>query len=408
MKRNTVIAILLTLLALFLAAPAARAADAWLTSYDEAVAQSKKTGKPILADFTGSDWCGWCIKLKEEVFSKPEFGKWAAGNVVLLELDFPRKKELPKPLTEQNKKLAAKYGIRGYPTVLFLDEEGEPFGRSGYIEGGPKAWCANADAVLGSRPQIHPQTNYAVAAELAKQKEVPLLLIVEKDDDAKRAAAVSALLRDKHMIGLGGRMVVARVRRKGAGASSAASLKEVDDLLKQHQVKSGDVQIALVDLPKNTLLHSAAKAPAANELVSVLKDKLPQPKYSGEWLDDYQAAVSFAAALGRPLLLDFTGSDWCGWCIKLDKEVFETEEFKKYAKENLVLVKLDFPKKKELPAHLKAQNDGLAEKFAVQGFPTIKVLSSSAQPLGDMGYMEGGPVPFVKRLSEIVASGGKK
>ena len=123
-------------------------AENWHTSWKDAAAESKKTGKPILADFTGSDWCGWCIKLHKEVFDTPEFKSWADKHVVLLELDFPQKKQLPADLKKQNDELAKKYNIEGYPTVLFLKADGTEVGRSGYVKGGPSAWIKAADSEL--------------------------------------------------------------------------------------------------------------------------------------------------------------------------------------------------------------------------------------------------------------------
>ena len=89
----------------------------WLVNLDEAYALSKKTGKPIMANFTGSDWCGWCKRLTASVFSKDEFKVWAEKNVVLLELDFPRKKTLPQNIQAQNTNLAQAFQVAGYPTV---------------------------------------------------------------------------------------------------------------------------------------------------------------------------------------------------------------------------------------------------------------------------------------------------
>lgn len=91
--------------------------DGWLVSVDEAYELSRKTGKPIMANFTGSDWCGWCIRLTNAVFSKPEFKTWAAKNVILLELDFPRKFQLPQEIQQQNQSLQQAFKVRGYPTV---------------------------------------------------------------------------------------------------------------------------------------------------------------------------------------------------------------------------------------------------------------------------------------------------
>ena len=95
--------------------------EGWLVSLDEAYAQSKKTGKPIMANFTGSDWCGWCKRLTASVFSKPDFKQWAAENVVLLELDFPKRKKLPDAIRSQNAGLQRAFKITGYPTVWVFD-----------------------------------------------------------------------------------------------------------------------------------------------------------------------------------------------------------------------------------------------------------------------------------------------
>jgi protein disulfide-isomerase len=82
---------------------------------------SKKTKKPVFAFFTGSDWCGWCHRLEAAVFQKPGFKAWAAKNVVLLELDFPRNKKLPEALVEQNNGLQQFFQVRGYPTIWLFN-----------------------------------------------------------------------------------------------------------------------------------------------------------------------------------------------------------------------------------------------------------------------------------------------
>lgn len=132
--------------------------DGWLTNLDEAFLQSKKTGKPIMANFTGSDWCGWCKKLSADVFVKPEFKTWAEKNVVLLELDFPRMKQLPDDLKQQNAGLQQVFGVGGYPTVWIFkmskDEEKQQYsieaiGKTGYMQDA-KAFTANAENMIKS------------------------------------------------------------------------------------------------------------------------------------------------------------------------------------------------------------------------------------------------------------------
>jgi len=115
--------------------------EGWLVDLDEAYAISQKEKKPILANFTGSDWCGWCKKLDADVFSKPEFQEWAKKNVVLLELDFPRKKQIPQKNQQQNYAMQQALQISGYPTIwlMTLDKNPStgqfqinPLGKTGY------------------------------------------------------------------------------------------------------------------------------------------------------------------------------------------------------------------------------------------------------------------------------------
>ena len=119
------------------------------------------------------------------------------------------------------------------------------------------------------------------------------------------------------------------------------------------------------------------------------------------WLTDYDAAQKEAQAKNKLLLMDFTGSDWCGWCIMLDKEVFSKPEFKEYANKHLVLLELDFPRSKQLPPETAAQNQKLLLKYRVQGFPTVVVFDSSGKPLGALGYEAGGPKVFIDYLEKL-------
>ena len=131
-------------------------------------------------------------------------------------------------------------------------------------------------------------------------------------------------------------------------------------------------------------------------------EKSPADEATETWMTDFAAAKIKAAAEQKPLLLDFTGSDWCGWCIKLDKEVFSQKAFKEFAADNLVLVELDFPRGKEQSEELKAQNKALAEKYKIRGFPTIMVLSPEGKLIEKTGYLRGGPEAYVEHIKEIL------
>ncbi|MBI9072515.1 MAG: thioredoxin family protein [Melioribacteraceae bacterium] len=120
----------------------------WLTDYNKAKEVAHKKGLPILVDFTGSDWCIWCIRLDENILSKKEFIKYANENLVLLKLDFPRKTVQPAELKKANNELAAKYGVRGFPTVLLLDKTGKEVGRTGYQDMTPAEYVKHIESFV--------------------------------------------------------------------------------------------------------------------------------------------------------------------------------------------------------------------------------------------------------------------
>lgn len=123
----------------------------WMTDLPKAQAKAKAEKKLVMLDFTGSDWCGWCIKLHKEVFSKPEFEEYAKKNLVLVEVDFPHGKQQTEELKKANQKLQQKYGIEGYPTLIVLNGEGTKIAESGYVQGGPKAFITDLEKKIKGR-----------------------------------------------------------------------------------------------------------------------------------------------------------------------------------------------------------------------------------------------------------------
>jgi thioredoxin-related protein len=123
----------------------ASAKSGWLTNFAKAQEEAKSQNKLLLMDFTGSDWCGWCIMLEKEIFSKPEFKEYASKNLVLLELDFPRRKQLSPEMMEQNQRLAIKHQVQGFPTIVILDSSGKELAQLGYMRGGPEAFIAQLE-----------------------------------------------------------------------------------------------------------------------------------------------------------------------------------------------------------------------------------------------------------------------
>ena len=146
-------ATLCTLLALTFLAQA-KAPAGWMEDYDKALAKAKAEKKNLLLDFTGSDWCGYCMKLDGEVFDTAKFKAWAKENVILVQVDFPQGKKLSGKLQKQNEALKAKYGANGFPTVIVLDaDEKVLVKRGGYTPGsGAEAYLAGLKPATVAKP----------------------------------------------------------------------------------------------------------------------------------------------------------------------------------------------------------------------------------------------------------------
>jgi protein disulfide-isomerase len=147
-------------------------------------------------------------------------------------------------------------------------------------------------------------------------------------------------------------------------------------------------------------------------LVSYSQDKIDSKQVIGlKWHNDVKEAMVVSTKENKPLFLFFTGSDWCGWCIKLQKEVLRTPEFEKWAKDNVVLVELDYPRMNLQTAEIQNQNNQILQAFGVQGFPTIHLAKAiqkegqvNFQGLGSTGYVPGGPLAFLEVTNGIITS----
>ncbi|MEG1480212.1 MAG: thioredoxin family protein [Kiritimatiellia bacterium] len=124
----------------------------------------------------------------------------------------------------------------------------------------------------------------------------------------------------------------------------------------------------------------------------------------GQWTMDAEAALALAKKTGKPVFLCFTGSDWCGWCKLMEKNVFSTDQWKAYVKDRVILVWIDFPQNKALvPAEIAPKNSELSEKYGVRGFPTYVILDSNGSKLGQLGAsQESTPETFIDELESVL------
>jgi len=168
-----------------LSASAASGGSHWLADYDKAVEQARLEKKDLLVDFTGSDWCGWCIKLDDEVFSKPAFHDAATKEYVLVALDFPRdaavKAKVPNP--KRNEELRDKHDIQGFPTIMLMTADGDVYGRTGYQPGGPEKYVEHL-------AELRASGRGALERVIAMERELADL----PDDEARIAHCTRALV----------------------------------------------------------------------------------------------------------------------------------------------------------------------------------------------------------------------
>lgn len=120
------------------------------------------------------------------------------------------------------------------------------------------------------------------------------------------------------------------------------------------------------------------------------------------WNGNLEKAIELAKKENKAVLVNFTGSDWCKWCIKLSDEVFKQKEFEEYAKNNLVLVILDFPRSIQQSQEIKEYNNKLAQKYGIQGFPTILLINGNGQLVAQTGYQPGGAAKYVEHIKSYL------
>jgi thioredoxin-related protein len=144
--------LMMTLALICATLPALGAELEWLTDVEAAQTKARRESKFVLLDFTGSDRCGWCMKLKKEVFDTPEFAAFANKNLIMVEVDFPHHKSQPPAQKQIYAKLAQTLEIKGFPTIVMLDQNGRAVSRLGYMPGGPKAFIAELQKIPGLLP----------------------------------------------------------------------------------------------------------------------------------------------------------------------------------------------------------------------------------------------------------------
>lgn len=239
------------------------AGDLWVSDFEKAKQTAAKEGKDLLIDFTGSDWCSWCIKLRKEVFDLDAFKAAAPKNFVLVELDFPQNKsKLSKETQEQNAKLQQQFGIQGFPSIVLADAQGRPYAQTGYQPGGPEKYLPHLEelrAVRVKRDEAWKKAEGAQGVEKAKFLAAGLKVLSDElaaQHYSKVIAEITAL-DPKDETGVGSAMgfkadlatLQGEIGTVAGKDGSAAARKKADEFIASHtKLTANQKQITLLSL----------------------------------------------------------------------------------------------------------------------------------------------------------------
>lgn len=254
-------------------ASAGLGAENWLTNYDEAMAESTKTGKPVLTLFTGSDWCPHCRTLEERVLATPAFGQWAEEHVVLLMVDLPESGITPEVRSERSR-ICIKYGVRTFPTVLVLDSFGEKVAEEkGYRGLSAASWIKRVAAKTPA-PQAVAEAGQPVlsslgeAVDTARKSKRPILLVVSGSREQTAAIRSATLVNDPefHALSEESFVVAALPATTENGEQADASL----DLLLGGRIEPDAVEVIVTD-DGETPVFMASGSQSPQRIVSGLR-----------------------------------------------------------------------------------------------------------------------------------------
>lgn len=400
----------------------------WITSMQQAELASKRTKKPILIYFCGSDWDDYSRELDEQVIEYDYFQNWAKDKVILMKVDYQAKGNQSKLLKKQNNELKDRFQITRVPTFLFVDPDGNVIGRAGYDharlrkdekKGVAYAWVKHAEAILeGKAPpeDLDQLEGVADGTAFAKANGLPLLLMIYNPKSTIYAEQMNKLLQvGKFVRFINTSLCMAKVYLPDDEDKSAEA-QATRKWLKDHKVSTANpMTLAIWDPVEDqvTVRLTTFSIIDPQPTIGALERALPKIEYKGEWITNARKARAIAAQSRRTILMAFTGLKWCPYCQKQEEEVFDTQAFKDYARYNLVLLRVDFPQEEKAspdaePAAqkgpvdvVKKERDELADRYNVRGFPTNIVLNAASQKIATFGYLKGGPDVILSQMKAV-------
>jgi hypothetical protein len=263
------------------------------------------------------------------------------------------------------------------------------------------------DRITKNRPPPVPlaaEADFNAAVSRAKSKYGILVLLITHGNTSYVTGRRDELMKDQQFV----KFINANVTFVSVvwpeDSDTSAPAQAFRSFAGSQKISPVPFQLIVYDAPYN-LIKTRLFAYDPNHietLIARIQTQLPHIDYNGGWLTDYDVARTISAQSDRCIFLVFTDMDQGDWSRKMDKEIFETPQFKQYARKNLVLVRVDFSPSTTRPEALSNQNKTLADLFNIRGFPTVVVVNPLGQKLIDSKYMKGGPTAFLSELDPIL------
>lgn len=249
-------------------------------------------------------------------------------------------------------------------------------------------------------------TDYQKVLQLSAEKRMPVFMVFQGSDWCSWCQKLDKEVTSQpEFIQFANQKFICMSVDFPKHTAQSAELKAQNQKLANQYGVSGLPTVKVINSQEVVLLTSGYREGGAQAYVDYLKKNLTlssrgEPK--GAWLTDMDQAMKASAERELPILADFSGSDWCGWCQKLDKEVFSQQVFLDYAKDNLILLLVDFPKQNPLPEDQAAANEALLKKYNVQGFPTVLLLDKNGTETARTGYKSGGAENYIAHIKQLL------
>ncbi|HZK81420.1 MAG TPA: thioredoxin family protein [Humisphaera sp.] len=388
----------------------------WMINYDAASLAAHKEKKCILLYFNGSDWAPFSQKLEKDVLNTDLFKEWAAANVILFQADFPKERPLSGNIKTQNDRLKEKFSIVKVPTFILLDWSGLPFARAGYDEAKlrdneatdqPKAWLKYLDETIKNRPPdetIVKQKNFSECVAYGKKHFLSSVFLINQGRLERTMAMKEELTHNQMFVRFMNHNVAYTDFDWPYDADTSADATSFRAFAASQNIEPHALQLIVMDMQTGKVRAKISTIDPAHAegAVQLVENQLRRLDYNGGWIEDYHAAQAVAQQQKRFIFICFTAMDSSDFSKKIFADIFDTPEFKDYARKHLVTVKIDFPTATTQPTALVTQNKMLAEKYAIRGFPWCICLNPQGQKIAESKYMKGGPEVFLKELSTTI------